>query len=100
MSGLVRTLKQKETERETHFLERVDVRTCQNMKTTRGSEGNSLAREGRRRDWSGHRNKIRQQGELTSWRGQTSQLVRTLKQTEVARDSLPGEGRGRDWSEH
>ena len=71
--------------RGTHSLERADVGTNQDMKTTRGSEGNSLAREGRRRDWSGHRNKIRQRGELTSWRGQMSQLVRTLKQTEIAR---------------
>ena len=63
------TCKQSVAARGTHRLERVDIGTGQDIQTKRGSEGDSLAGEGRHRDWSGHRNKARQQGELTDWRG-------------------------------
>ena len=88
MSGLIRTWKQSDAARETHVLERTDVGTGQDMETKRGSEGSSLLGEpeGRRRDWSGHRNKARQQGELTSWRWQTSGLIRS----QIDSDSMRG----------
>ena len=84
----------------TYFLERADVRTGQD------------------------RNKAKKRGELTSWRGQVSGLVRTWKQSKVTRgthlleradvgtdqvletkrsskgNSLAGKGRRQDWSEH
>ena len=85
MSGLVRRSKQSEAAKVTHNLERSDVGTGQVIETKRGSKGNSLAGEGRRRDWSGHENKARQQGELTGWRGRTSGLVRTWRQSKTAR---------------
>ena len=66
MSGLVRPLKQSEAARMTHWLERADVGTGQDMKIKRGNKGNSLAGEGRRQDRSGQGNKVRQRRELTS----------------------------------
>lgn len=74
MQGLIRTLKQSEAARKTHLLERADVGTDQNMDTKLRSEENSLAGEGRGRNWSGHGNKAGQREELTTWRGQTSGL--------------------------
>ena len=59
--------------------------TGQDMEIKQGSEGNSRAGEGRRRDWSGQGDKLRQQGELTNWRCQMPGLVRTRKQSEVVR---------------
>ena len=85
MSGLVRTCEQSEAARGTHHLERVDVGTGQNIHTRRGSKGDSLAGEGRRRDWSGYANKARQRGELTGWRRQTSGLAKTWNKSDPAR---------------
>ena len=73
--GLVRTLKQGETARGTHSLDRKDIGTSQGTETKRGSEGDSLAGEGRYQDWLGFRNKARQ------WK-----------------NLLAGEGRWQDWS--
>ena len=57
------------------------------MQTKRGSEGNSPAGEGRRRDWSRHGTKVIQQGRLTGWsgRGQTLRPVGTCTEIELAR---------------
>ena len=94
------------------------------MQKKRGTEGNSLAEESRHRDWSGHLKKARNRGELTSWRGQTSGLVKTWKEGEAAigtydldradigtsqdmqvkrgsvGNSRSGEGRHQDWAGH
>ena len=103
------------------MLERADVGTDQNMDTKLRGKENSLAGEGRRRNWSGHRNKAGQQEELTTWRGQTSGLFRTCNKSdpergahmleradietnrdmeikEIKGNSLAGEGRCWDWS--
>ena len=61
----VRTWKELEPSRDTHFLERT--------------------KEVRDQDWSGHRKKISQQGALTFWRGYQLGLVRTWKESDPAR---------------
>ena len=42
------------------MLERADVGTGEDIKIKQGNERDSLAGEGRRRDWSGHGNKATQ----------------------------------------
>ena len=69
------------------MLERPDVRADQDMKTKRGSKENSLPREGRHRDWSGHGNKPKQRGKLTGWR----RHVRTGQEMETKQGSEQGE---------
>ena len=55
-----------EAARGTHFLERADVGTSQDMEIKRGSEEDSLAGECRCQNYSGHGNKARQREGLTS----------------------------------
>ena len=69
MPELLKTWQQSKAARGAHRLERADIGSSQGMETKRGGKGNSLAGEGRHRDWSGHPHKARQQGELTGWRG-------------------------------
>ena len=82
---LVRTQKQSDRPRPTHFLETADRGTCQDTKTIRPTEAHSLPGDGRQRDLSGHRNNPTNRGPLTSCRRQTERLVRTLKQSDQPR---------------
>src|SRR5712691_4092990 len=119
--------RKKGTSRDTHFLERSEVRWLrpgQGTERKQASKGHSLSGESRGWNWSEHGKQTSQQGTLTDWRGQRLGLVRTWKANKPARDthrleraevgigqnmeskqaskghSLPGEGRGWDWSEH
>ena len=122
--GLVRTSKEPDRPRPTHFLETADRATCQDTETIRQTEAHSHPGDGRWRDMSGHRNNLTNRGPLTSWRRQTEGLVRTLKQSDQPRPthflgtadrgtcqdtetirpteahSLPGDGRQSDLSGH
>ena len=82
---LVRTWKQSDRPRPTHFLETADRETCQDTETIRPSEAHSLSGDRRQRDLSGHRNNPTDRGPLTSWRPQTERLVRTTKQSDQPR---------------
>ena len=117
---LVRTRKQIDRGKDTHFLETAEGATGQDMETNRPSEGHSLPGDGRGSDLSGHGNKLTERRTLTCWRRQRERLVRTRKQidrrkathlletaegatcedTETNRQreghSLPGDGRGSD----
>ena len=55
----------KQDSEETHSLESADIGTGENIETERGSDGDLLPGEGRRRDLSGHGKKARQRAELT-----------------------------------
>jgi hypothetical protein len=119
--GPVRTRKEIDRVRGTHFLERAEGGACQNTETNRSSEAHSQTGHGRRRDLSGHGNKPTERGPLTNWRRQKEGPVRTRKEidrvrgthiletaeggtcqdTETNRSSeghsLSGDGRGRDF---
>src|SRR6267142_825991 len=83
--GQVRTRKQSDRARGTHFLESTDGRTSQDTETIQPSEGHSPTGEHRRRDKSGHGNNLTERGALTSWRAQTDGRVRTRKESDRAR---------------
>ena len=52
---MVRKWKDNKPERDTHFLEEVEVRTGQDMESKQASKGYSPPREGRGWVWSEHR---------------------------------------------
>ena len=81
----VRTLKQFDQPRPTHFLETADRATCQDTETIRPTEAHSLPGDGRQSNLSGHRNNPTDRGPLTSWRRQREQLVRIPKQSDRPR---------------
>src|SRR6267142_2058357 len=81
----VRTQKQSNRARGTHFLESADGRTSQDTETIRPSEGHSPPGERRGTDKSGHGNNPTERGALTSWRAQTDGKVRTRKESDRAR---------------
>ena len=64
----VRTWKQTERARCTHFLEVAVGGTCQDTKIDRLSDAHSLPGGGSERDLSGHRMQPSERGALTSWR--------------------------------
>ena len=66
--GLVRTQKDTDRPRHTHFLEMVEGGTCQGAERNQPSEAHSLSGDGRGRDLSGHRKKPTDRGALTIWR--------------------------------
>src|SRR5260221_13181638 len=76
--------------RDTHFLERSEVRWLrpgQGTERKKTSKGHSLSRESRGWNWSEHGKQTSQQGKLTAWRGQRLGLVRTWKENKPARDT-------------
>src|SRR5260221_13589 len=75
-SELVKTWKESKEARGTHFLERSEAMTGQGIERRQAGKGHSLPEGGRGQDGLGHRNKARQQGALTCWRGQRSGLFR------------------------
>ena len=66
--GLVRTRKENDRARCTHFLETAEAETCQDMEGNRQSKVHSLSGDSRGRDLSGHGKKETEQGILTNWR--------------------------------
>lgn len=74
---MVRTHKECEPTKYTHFLNRAAVETGQDTERIQASDGNSLAGEGTGREWSGHRRKRANEGH-----------------------AHPGEGRSRNQSVH
>ena len=76
---LVRTPKQSDQPRPTHFLETADSAACQDTERIRPTEAHSPPGDGRQSDLSGHPNNPTNSGPLTSWRRQTERLVRTPK---------------------
>ena len=117
--GRVRTLKETNRARHTHYLETAEGGTCHDTATNRASKAHSRPGDGRGRDLSGHGRKPTEQGALTTWRQQREGHVRARKETDRARHthfletadggtcqdternrpseahSRPGEGRGR-----
>jgi hypothetical protein len=83
--GLVRTLKETDQARGTHFLGTAEGGTCQDTERDRLSKGCSRAADGRGWDLSGHRKKQTEWGALTNWGWEREGLVRTQKETEEAR---------------
>src|SRR5260221_14784299 len=77
------------TSRDTHFLERSEVRWLrpgQGTERKKASKGHSHSSgESRGWDWSEHGKQTSQQGTLTSWRGQRLGLVRTWKANKIGR---------------
>ena len=122
--GLVRTRKETDRARGTHFLETAEGVAYQDTERSLPKEWNSRPRDGRGRNLSGHRKKSTEGRTLTCWRRQRERLVRTQKQIDRGKDthfletaeeatcqdtetnrpreghSLPGDGRGSDLSEH
>ena len=70
MEGLVRTRKEIDRARHTHFLEAAEGGICQDMERNRPTEAYSPTEGSRGRDLSGHRRKSTERGSLTSWRRQ------------------------------
>ena len=66
--GLVRTWKQSDQARRTHFLERAEGGICQDTEGQRPSETHSQTEDRRGRDLSEHGKKATEQGALTYWR--------------------------------
>ena len=66
--GLVRTLKDTDRVKHTHFLEAGEGGACQNTERKRPSETRSLPGDGRGGDLSGHRKEPTERGAPTSWR--------------------------------
>src|SRR6267142_118500 len=82
MDGQVRTWKESERARGTHFLESTDRQTSQDTEGIRASEGNSLPGERRWTEESGHGRNPSERGALTFWRAQMDGQVRTRKESE------------------
>jgi hypothetical protein len=122
--GLVRTRKETDRARHTHFLETAVRGTCQDTESNQLSEGHPQPGDGRGRELSRHGKKPTDREALTSWRQQSEGLVRTWKETDRARgthcletaeggtcqdternrptegNSRPGDGRESDLSGH
>src|SRR6266850_1457571 len=73
----VRTQKESEQARGTHFLKSADRWSSQDKEIIQASKGHSLPKEHRQMDKSGHGENLSKQGALTSWRMQTDgQVIR------------------------
>ena len=83
--GLIRTWKESDRARRTHFLEMAEGRTCQDTEINQPSEGYSRSGDSRGSDLSRHGKKSTKRGVLTNWRRQREGLVRTRKEIERAR---------------
>jgi len=83
--GQVRTRKESDQARHTHFLETAEGGTSQDTETKQPSKVHSQTGDGRGRDKSGHGNKATKQGALTDWRRQREGQVRTRKERNQAR---------------
>jgi len=83
--GPVRTRKETDRARCTHFLQTAEGGTCHDKKGKRLSEVHSLPGDNRGRDMSGHERKVTEQGTLTIWRLQREGLVRTWKESDRVR---------------
>ena len=83
--GLVRTRKETDRLRHTHQLEAVEGGTCQDIERNQPSKAHSLPGGGRGRDLSGHRKKPTNRGTLTLWKWKKENLVRTWKETDRPR---------------
>ena len=77
--GLVRTQKETDRPRHTHFLETASGGTRQDTEKNRPTEAHSLPGDGIGRNSSGHRKKPTEQGALTNWRRHREGLVRRRK---------------------
>src|SRR6267142_434065 len=77
--GQVRTWKESEQVRGTHFLESTDGQTSQNMERIQPSEGHSHSEEHGQTENSGDGKNPTKQGALTNWRVQTDGQVRSLR---------------------
>ena len=99
--GQVRTQKKTNRAKYTHFLEKVERGTCQDMERNRLTEAHSHPGDGIGRDLSGHRKKPTDQGALTSWRQHREEPVRTREKNQPRETHSPtGDLRGRDLSGH
>ena len=122
--GHVRTHKETDRPKRTHFLETAEGGTCQDTQGNQLTEAHSRPGDGRGRHLSGHTRKPTDRGSLTSWRRQREALVRTCKETDRPRrthkletaeggtcqgtqenrpteaHSRPGDGRGSHLSGH
>ena len=65
---VVKTRKEIDRGKDTHFLETAEEATCQDTETNRPREGHSRPGDGRGSDLSGHGNKSTEGRTLTSWR--------------------------------
>ena len=83
--GQVRTQKETNQPRGTHFLETTKGETCQDTERSQPSKGHSISGDHRGGDKSGHRKKPTKQGALTNWRPQKGGHVRTQKETNQPR---------------
>ena len=84
---LVRTQKEIDRGKDTHFLETAVGATCQNTERNRPREGHSQAGDGRGSDLSEHGMKSTEGRTLTSWRRQWERLVRTRKEINQGEDT-------------
>jgi hypothetical protein len=122
--GQVRTWKESNRARGTHFLERASEGTSQDTERIWPCEGHSLPGDHTGRDKSGHGKNPTERGALTSWRPHWEGQVMTRKESDRARHthelekalggtsqdierirpskahSLPGDRIGRDKSGH
>ena len=83
--GLVRTRKETDQPRHTHFLETASGGTCQDTGKNQPSEAHSHPGDGIGRDLSGHGKKPTDRGRLTLWRQHREGFVRTWKETNQPR---------------
>ena len=79
---LVRTQKESNRAKHTHFLETAEGVTHQDMEGKQLSEVHSQSGDRRGRDLSGHGKKLTKPGALTIWRPQREGLVRTQKESD------------------
>ena len=83
--GQVRTWKESDRARGTHFLDTASGGTSQDTERIRQSEGHSLPGDGIERDKSGQGKNPTERGELTSWRRYREGQVRMRKESHRAR---------------
>ena len=98
----VRTYKESDQARGTHFLETASGATSQDTERIQPSEGYSLPGDGIGRDKSGQGKNPTERGALTLWRQHQEGQVRTRKESDRARGThiLEIGSGGRDKSEH
>src|SRR5205807_1458902 len=80
-----RILKEADQTMGTCQLEMAEGGTCRDTERSRLSKRNSLPRNGKGRDLSGHGKKLTKREALTSWRWQREGLVRTRKENNEGR---------------
>ena len=83
--GQVKTWKETDRARGTHFLDTASGGTSQDTERNRPSEGHSLPGDRIGRDKSGYGKKQTERGALTSWRPHRQGQVRMRKETDRAR---------------